>query len=79
MEDSLLDSFGGQKLTMGAIYAKHSVGKPYVKGNYKKALTNLEAVGKIEAAPSADNRPNRRGQVTFGDQVVVMFPRRVRK
>ncbi len=76
LEDSLLMDFAGQKLTMEAVYMKHSVGKPYVKTNYKRALTNLEAAGKISATPPADKRPTRNGQVTFADSVVVVFLRR---
>lgn len=76
LEDMLLRDFAGRRLQMGAVYVSHSVGRAYVKANYKKALTNLEAAGKIEATPPADKRPKRNGQVTFADSVVVTFPRR---
>ena len=77
LEEVLPEHFAGQRLTMKAVYEKHSVGKPYVKLNYKKALTNLEAAGKIAAVPPANKRPKRQGQVTFADNVVVTFPRKV--
>lgn len=76
LEDMLLKEFSGQRLTMEAAYLKHSIGTPYVKRNYKKALTNLEAAGKIEVIPPAKNRPKRNGEVTFADHVVLKFPRR---
>lgn len=70
LEDSLLRDFSNQRLSMQDVYLRHSVGKPYVKANYKKALANLEAARKITAAPAADKR--RKG--TFADRVVVEFP-----
>ena len=36
LEGSLLVDFAGQKLAMEVVYTRHSVGKPYVKTNYKK-------------------------------------------
>jgi hypothetical protein len=41
LEEMLLRDFAGQKLLMRAIYERHSVGKRYIKINYKRALTNL--------------------------------------
>jgi three-Cys-motif partner protein len=79
LEDLLLKDFAGQRLTMEAVYMKHCVGKPYVRANYKKALRNLEAAGKIKAAPPADKRPKRNGEVTFADSVVVTLPRRAER
>ena len=76
LEEILLKDFGGQRLTMEAVYMRNSVGKRYVRANYKKALTNLEATGKIKTNPPADKRPKRHGQVTFADSVVITFPRR---
>jgi three-Cys-motif partner protein len=75
LEDSLLADFAGQKLAMEAVYTRHSVGKPYVKTNYKRALAH-EAAGSIVVTPPADQRPKRNGQVTFADSVIVAFPRR---
>ena len=76
LEEILLKDFGGQRLTMEAVYMRNSVGKRYVRANYKKALTNLEAAGKIKTNLPADKRPKRHGQVTFADSVVITFPRR---
>lgn len=72
LEGMLLRDFAGQMLLMREVYMRHNIGKPYVKGNYKKALANLEAAGKIEVVPSAKDR--RKG--TFADDVRVRFPRR---
>jgi three-Cys-motif partner protein len=66
--------FAGATLTMKEIYMRHSVGRPYVKRNYKHALAAMEAEGKIRATPPADQRPKRKGEATFADSVVVLFP-----
>jgi hypothetical protein len=73
LEDILLTDCAGQQLSMEQLYVQHSVGKPYVRANYKKALINLEAKGKIRANPLAEKRRKQ----TFADAVVVTFPRRI--
>ena len=74
LEDMLLMEFAGQKLTMHEVYERHNVGRPYIEKNYKKALTMMEATGKIKTEPSADKRRKIKGKVTFADDVVVTFP-----
>lgn len=74
LEDLLLDAFPSQALTMAKIYELHNVDTPYIAKNYKDALVNLEAAGKIKAVPPADRRPIRGGRPTFADHVMVMFP-----
>lgn len=64
----LLDEFAGQTMTMLEIYERHHVGKPYIKKNYKDALLELEAEGRITANPS------KRAKNTFGDKIRVTFP-----
>lgn len=64
----LLSDFAGQRLEMSAIYQQHSVGRRYVKRNYKEVLLQLEQQGKIAASSHRKN--------TFGDNVVVTFPRK---
>ena len=76
LEETLLKDFAGRTLAMKAVYMQHSVGRRYVKTNYKKALTSLEAAGKIRASPPADKRRKKHGQVTFADSVVITFPGR---
>ncbi|MCL5998527.1 MAG: three-Cys-motif partner protein TcmP [Chloroflexi bacterium] len=70
LKESLLSDFAGQKLTMEQVYQKHNVGKPYIRRNYKEALKELEAKGRISASPSSD----RRKKGTFADDVLVTFP-----
>lgn len=74
LEVMLMDHFAGQKMTMQDIYDQHNIGRRYIMSNYKSVLTKLEAKGKIATSPSADMRPKRRGEPTFGDNVMVEFP-----
>lgn len=76
LEEGLQREFAGQTLTMRDIYIRHNVGTPYIDANYKYALTNLEAGGKISARPPAEKRPRRHNRATFGNDVMVTFPRR---
>jgi len=73
---SLLKEFEGEKLTMRDIYLRHSVGTPFISSNYKRALAILEFEQKVKAVPAASDRPKRKGEITFGDQVMVTFPRK---
>ena len=66
LADMILDEFAGRTIRMIDIYNEHNVGRPYVKKNYKDALTGLEKSGKITALE------HRKG--SFGDPVVVTFP-----
>ena len=75
LEDMLLTEFAGRILTMQMVYKLHCVGRPYIKKNYKQALIHLEAGGRIKVEPSAERRRKIKGEVTFGDDVVVTFPR----
>lgn len=74
LEDQLLAQFTGRTLTCQQVYEQHNVDTPYVKKNYKEALSHLESYGKIGATPVATKRPKRNGVTTFGDNVVVRFP-----
>jgi hypothetical protein len=58
---------------MREIYERHSVDTPYIDTNYKEALRQLEAEGVIVADPPVDQRPKRKGVVTFADKVKVTF------
>jgi three-Cys-motif partner protein len=68
LSGDLQTSFAGQTLKMVDVYANHHVDTPYVKKNYKDALLQLEAAGKITATPA------KRHKGTFGDNVLVTFP-----
>lgn len=74
--ERLLNDFAGETLTMDDVYMRHSVGTPYVSGNYKRALAGLEAAKEIKVHPPACDRPTRKGEVTFADSVLVTFPKR---
>jgi len=71
LKADLLASFAGTTLRMKEIYERHSVDTPFISKNYKDALKELLAVGKIKAVSDKGNPP-RRG--TFGDDILVTFP-----
>lgn len=70
----LLTDFAGRTMRMKEIYEEHHIGRPYIKRNYKDALSKLEDEGKIVATPPGNKRPKRGGKVTFADRVLVTFP-----
>jgi len=74
--ERLLSYFASETLTMNDIYQRHSVGTPFVRSNYKHVLAGLEAQNKIKVEPPANERPKRKGEVTFADSVQVTFPER---
>ena len=76
LQGMLLRDFAGEAATMREIYERHCVGTPYVISNYKTALGELEARRKIKADPPAEERPKRKGEITFADHVRVTFPRK---
>ena len=76
LADMLLDCFAGRTMTMTEIYDQHSVGKRYIKSNYKTVLSQMEAEGRISTSPPAEMRTRRHGEPTFGDKVTVTFPQR---
>jgi three-Cys-motif partner protein len=69
----LAKDFSDQTISMYNVYRSHSVGRPFLKTNYKRVLAAMEADGRITASPPADKRPKRKGEVTFGDGVMVTF------
>lgn len=76
LADLLLTEFAGKRLTMQDVYRQHSVDKPYTARNYKAVLRQMEANGSITADPPAAKRRVVKGEVSFGDNVMVTFPRR---
>ena len=68
----LLNEYAGKKLTMYDLYRENSVGKRYIKRNYKDILLQLEAEKKIRTIPPQHKRRIN----TFGDEVVIRFPKR---
>lgn len=66
----LLRRFGGQTLPVLQIHDTHSVGTPFIKRNYKRAIMQLETAGRVQCRPpTADRRPG-----TLADNVLVTFP-----
>lgn len=74
----LLNHFAGERITMEDVYIRHSVGRPYIRRNYKRALAVLESEGRIKALPEAKNRRKYRGEVSFPEDVLVTFPKSAR-
>ena len=64
--DMLLRQFAGRTLTMLEIFQQHNVNRPFIKRNYKQALLQLEAQGRITTSSHSKN--------TFADRVLVTFP-----
>lgn len=75
LEEMLLSQFSGQTLRMRDVYEKHNIGRPYIIKNYKDALRNLELNGQIVVQPPASERKRHKGEVTFGDKVLITFLR----
>jgi hypothetical protein len=69
LESQLLNDFAGRTLTMAQIYEQHSVGKRFLKTNYKQALWHLYERGAI--VTSRTPRKN-----TFADDISASFPAR---
>jgi len=69
----LLTDFAGQVLTFKELYERHSIGKPFVRNNYKNLLIDLEEKETISVEPPANKR-KRLGQTTLGDKVKLIFP-----
>lgn len=76
LEEMLLNEYAGRTLTMQQIYETHSIGKPFIKRNYKDILIKMESDGTIMADPPADKRRRYKGEVSFGDNTLVLFPAR---
>jgi three-Cys-motif partner protein len=72
LEELLLTEFAGKTMRFTPLYEQHSVGRPYVKANYREVLCRMEQEGKITMTPSSP--PRRSG--TIGDKVQITFPRR---
>jgi hypothetical protein len=74
LENSLLQDFSGQKISIDQIYGTHSVGTKYIRNNYKDAFRNLEKKGKIIADIPPDKRRKHKGQITVKDDLLFRFP-----
>jgi hypothetical protein len=72
----LLEHFKGRALTVRQVFEEHNVDRPYILRNYKDALKQLEAAGKIAVDPPASKRKKIKGEVTMADWISVRFPNR---
>ena len=70
LEGLLLKDFAGRTLTVDQIYESHSVGKRFIRKNYKDVLLEMEDAGRIEAYPSSEERRKQ----TMADRVRITFP-----
>jgi len=75
LEEMLLKEYKGKCLTMNQLYLEHNVGKKYISRNYKTVLLKLEQRGKITANPPYTQRRKIKGEFTFGDDVLINFPK----
>lgn len=71
LKDDLLTTYVGRTLTVQDIFYEHHLEKPYILGNYKTALLELESEGKIETEPK--QRRKYRGNPTMGEAVRITF------
>lgn len=71
--DDLLSKFNKKTLTVKNIFDKHHVNTPFILQNYKEALRRLESDNRIIANPPADKRPKRKGILSMGDDVKIIF------
>lgn len=69
LKEMLLAAFTGQSLCLSEIYERHSVGKPYIKKNYREALSALEMAGSV----SASSTKGKRLKGTYPDHVKIQF------
>ena len=79
LEGMLLEEFAGRTMSMIQICDEHNVDRPYTDTNYKDVLKRMELQGKVTADPPHTTRPKRKGEVTFGDNVMVTFPTKTKK
>ncbi|ODT14195.1 MAG: hypothetical protein ABS35_35530 [Kaistia sp. SCN 65-12] len=79
LADDLMKRFAGRTVSMGEVHEAHHVDTPFIERNYKRALCELEAAGRILADPPASKRRMHKGERTFGDEVRVTFPQEVRE
>jgi three-Cys-motif partner protein len=75
LKQALIRDLAGKTLTMREIYVQHSIDTPFIDKNYKEALRQLEAEGRIITDPPANIRRMYKGEVTFADKVMVTFPK----
>lgn len=74
LRGELLNNFAGQTITMKDIYEHHSVDRQFISKNYKDALIQLEAEGKIAVAGRKLKKNGTPMMNGFADRLSVTFP-----
>ena len=72
LEEMLLNDYSSRTVGLDELFEKHSVGKPFIKKNYRDVLCRMEQEGKVRMEPPC---PPRRKE-TIGEKVKIVFPRR---
>ncbi len=72
LEEMLLNDLAGLTTQFSPLFESHSVGKPYVRKNYREVLCRMEKESKIRMEPPSP--PRRSG--TIGKDVKIIFPAR---
>lgn len=70
----LLGAFAGRTMGFKDIVVEHNVDTPYVEGNYRQVLGEMDEDGSIVTDPPADKRRKYRGRPSFGPKVRITFP-----
>lgn len=69
--------YAGRSLSRKALredYDKFDPRNLFVERNWRDVLSELESEGKVTCKPPRNERPRRKGEVTFGEKTVVTFP-----
>lgn len=72
LEELLLDVFAGKTVSFSEVYETHSVGRGFVKKNYRDVMCRMELDGKLRMEPQHGSRK----AGTIGEKVKIIFPRR---
>jgi hypothetical protein len=71
LQDMILKEYKGRTIDFMQLYEEHSVDKPYVRRNYKEAMSTLLTEGKIKAVNRKTGKSPRKG--TFSDDMRITF------
>ncbi len=73
LEDALLHTFTGRRVTVNQAFKEHHIGKLYIEKNYSDAFRDLEARGKITSTVPLEKRKKQNGKYVMGG-IVFIFP-----
>lgn len=74
LKREILFRFAGQARTCKQVFRAHNVGTPFVEKNYRQAMSELEAEGKISPIEHTDKRLS--GKQLLGSDILFAFPAR---